>query len=190
MAALQLPKMTVDEYLAWAEGRPGRYELYAGRVYQMAPERAVHARIKYAVQTGLLNAIKRANLGCEMLPDGMTVRVDLHTAHEPDALVYCGPKLPPDTIEVPNPVIVVEVLSPSTRHIDAAVKLGGYSSIPSIFHDLIFDPDGRPTLHHERTGPDRFATQIVRGGTLRPDPPGLEVDLDPLHALAHESREV
>ena len=189
MAALQLPKMTVDEYLAWAEGRPGRYELYAGRVYQMAPERVVHARIKYAVQTVLLNAIKRANLSCEMLPDGMTVRVDRHTAHEPDALVYCGPKLPADAIEVPSPVIVVEVLSPSTRHVDAAAKLGGYSSIQSIWHYLILDPEGRPTLHHERTGPDTFVTRIVRGGVLRLDPPGLELDLDPLHALAEERRE-
>jgi Uma2 family endonuclease len=189
MAALPMPKMTVDEYLAWAEGRSGRYELYAGSVYQMTPERAVHARVKYAVQTALASGIKQANLNCEMLPDGMTVRVDRHTAHEPDALVYCGPKLPKAAIEVPNPVIVVEVLSPSTRHIDAAVKLGGYGSIQSICHYLIFDPEGRPTLHHERTGADTFVTRIVRGGMLRLDPPGLEIELDPLHALAEERRD-
>jgi Uma2 family endonuclease len=46
MAALSLPKMTVDEYLAWAEGRPGRYELYDGQIFQMAPERAQHASLK------------------------------------------------------------------------------------------------------------------------------------------------
>jgi hypothetical protein len=28
-----------------------------------------------------------------MLPDGMTVRIDETTAHEPDALVYCGERL-------------------------------------------------------------------------------------------------
>ena len=36
-------------------------------------------------------------------------------AHGPDALVYSGPELPDDANEVPNPVIVVEVASPSTR---------------------------------------------------------------------------
>jgi len=97
--------MTVDEYLAWAEGRPGRYELYGGEVFQMAPERAVHAELKFAVQLALREAINRAGLPCHMLPDGMTVRVDRYTAHEPDALVYRGPKLPNQAIEVPDPVM-------------------------------------------------------------------------------------
>ncbi|MEA2990445.1 MAG: hypothetical protein QOG83_3156, partial [Alphaproteobacteria bacterium] len=43
MSALTKTRLTVDEYLAWAEGRPGRYELYEGIVYAMTPERAVHA---------------------------------------------------------------------------------------------------------------------------------------------------
>src|SRR5713226_8592068 len=117
MTALPKHKMSVDEYLAWAEGQPGRFELYAGVVYAMTPERAGHAKVKYAVQTALLTGIRRARLPCHMLPDGMTVRVDHDTAHEPDALVYCGPELPEFAIEVPNPVIVVQVLSPSTRHV-------------------------------------------------------------------------
>ena len=121
--------MTVDEYLAWAEGRPGRHQLYAGVVYAMAPERAAHAATKYATQTALLAGIKRARLDCHMLPDGMTVRVNQHTAHEPDALVYCGPEVPGNSLEVPEPVIVVEVLSPSKRHVDASLKLVGYFSV-------------------------------------------------------------
>src|ERR1700731_4553119 len=98
MTALPNHRMTVDEYLAWAEDRPGRFELYAGIVYAMARERAGHAEVKYAVQTALLTAIRRAGLPCHMLPDGMTVRVDASTAFEPEALVYCGTKLPPSAI--------------------------------------------------------------------------------------------
>ena len=41
---------------------------------------------------------------------GMTVEVD--TDYEPDAVVNCGPPIPDDAIAAPNPVIVVEVLSP------------------------------------------------------------------------------
>lgn len=62
--------------------------MYAGMVYAMAPERAAHAKIKYATQTALLTATRRASPPCYILPDGMTVRVDRETAHEPDALVY------------------------------------------------------------------------------------------------------
>jgi Uma2 family endonuclease len=174
---IPLPKnrMTVDEYLAWAEGRPGRYELYAGVVYDMAPERTGHAEVKFATQAALLAGIRRANLPCHMLPDGITVRVDVDTAHEPDALVYCGEKLPSSAIEAPNPIIVVEVLSPSTRRIDASAKLAGYFRVASVRHYLIIDPERRLVIHHTRGEEDVIATRIVSGGMLKLDPPGIEI---------------
>src|SRR5262245_52410752 len=85
-------KMTVDEFLVWAEGQDGRWELYNGVPYAMAPERVGHGRVKFAVQTALRQGIRKAGLTCYMLPDGATVRVSPHVAHEPDALVYCGPE--------------------------------------------------------------------------------------------------
>lgn len=177
MNALPHHKMTVDQYLAWAEAQPGRYELYAGIVYAMTPERAGHARVKYAVQTSLLKGIGRAGLFCHMLPDGMTVRVDRDTAHEPDALVYCGQELPDSALEVPNPMIVVEVLSPSSRHIDASVKLAGYFRLPSVAHYLIVDPDKPLIIHHGRGAGDLILTRIWRDGAITLDPPGLELAL-------------
>ncbi len=175
MTALPKHRMTVDEYLAWAQGRPGRFELYAGVVHAMTPERAGHAKVKFAVQTVLRSAIQRAGLPCHMLPDGMTVRVDAHTAHEPDALVYCGEELPDSVVEVPNPMIVVEVLSPSTRHIDASAKLAGYFRIPHVHHYLIVDPDEHLVIHHARGEADMVATRVVRDGVVLFDPPGIEV---------------
>jgi Uma2 family endonuclease len=79
MAALSHHRMTVDEFLAWAEGRPGRYQLFNGIAYAMSPERAGHAEVKLAVTNALAAAISRAKLKCWVLPDGMTVRVDKHT---------------------------------------------------------------------------------------------------------------
>jgi Uma2 family endonuclease len=178
MTALPKHKMSVDEYLAWAEGQPGRFELYAGVVYAMAPERAEHAKIKYAVQTSLLNGIRLSRLPCHMLPDGMTVRVDEDTAHEPDALVYCGPELPGPAIEVPNPIIVVEVLSPSTRHVDASAKLAGYFRVPTVQHYLILDPSKRLVIHHARGERGEIVTKIVADGPLRLDPPGINIRLE------------
>src|SRR5688572_31146661 len=162
MLALPQHRMTVDEYLEWAEGRPGRYELYGGVVYAMAPERSRHADVKFAVQTALLAAIRRAGVPCHMLPDGMTIRIDEDTAYEPDALVYCGPKIPHSAIEVPNPLILVEVLSPSTRHIDASAKLAGYFSLASVAHYLIVDPDKPLVIHHARgEGETTIMTRIL-----------------------------
>ena len=54
----------------------------------LTPERVGYPTMKFAVQTVLRATIKRSGLPCHMLPDGMTVRVDAHTAHEPDALSH------------------------------------------------------------------------------------------------------
>jgi Uma2 family endonuclease len=176
------PNMTVDEFLQWAEGQEGRYELYHGQAYAMSPERSGHAEAKFAVQVALAEAIRKAGVPCHMLPDGMTVRISNDTAHEPDALVYCGPKLPADAVEVPNPIIVVEVLSPSTRRIDASAKLTGYFSLPSVHHYLIVDPGKPPLIHHQRQGNGTILTRLVSHGVVSIDPPGLQIQAESLFA--------
>jgi Uma2 family endonuclease len=176
--------MTVDEYLAWAAGQPGRFELYAGTVYAMAPERARHAEIKLALHMALVSAIRKRGLPCHVLPDGMTVRIDESTAHEPDGLVYCGPKLLASALEVPNPIIVAEVLSPTTRRIDASLKLAGYFRVPSVAHYLIVDPDQPLIIHHARGNNDTILTRIVREGTIALEPPGLDLALDDVYGVA------
>ena len=53
---------------------------------------------------------------------------------------------------------MVEVASPSTRKIDASLKLTGYFSLPSVQHYLIVDPDGPPVIHHRRQGDGTILT--------------------------------
>jgi len=182
MTALPQTRMTVDEYLAWAEERPGRYELRDGAVFAMSPESAGHAERKAAVHAALLAGIRARRLVCYALPDGMTVRIDDTTAYEPDALVYCGTKLPRSAVEVPNPVIVVEVLSPSTCHIDLSAKLADYFRLPSVVHYLIVDPEKPRIIHHARAGGDTILTRIVSEGSIRLDPPGLEIAVAEIYA--------
>ena len=116
-----------------------------------------------------------------MLPDGATARVDTHTAHEPDALVDCGPILPNHALEVPNPVIVVEVLSPSARRIDASAKFMGYFRLPNVRHYLIIDPDNPPIIHHHRRDDGSILSRIVAGGIIELDPPGIEIAMADLY---------
>lgn len=181
MPAQPKAKMTVDEFLAWAEDRPGRYELEDGEVIAMAPQRVQHAAVKFAVQAALGGAIRAAGAGCHMLPDGMTVRIDDATAYEPDALVYCGKRIAGDAIEVPNPVIVVEVLSPSTHYRDFGVKLAGYFQVASVQHYLILDPERRRLIHHRR-GEGLIETRVLGEGTLLLAPPGIEISIAELFA--------
>jgi Uma2 family endonuclease len=103
----------------------------------------------------------------------MTVRAGQRNAFEPDALVVCPPP-PQDAIEIPNPVIVVEVLSPSTAAVDHGAKLRGYLSVPSVMHYLILDADERTLTHHRRGQGDIIETRMLSEGLLRLDPPGIE----------------
>jgi Uma2 family endonuclease len=175
MTALAKQRMTVDEYLAWAMDHPGRYELFQGEVFAMSPETVGHASAKVAIYSGLAEGIRRRGLACHAVPDGITVRVDDATAYEPDAQVYCGEKLPPTALEVPSPVIVVEVLSPSTRRIDVSTKLSGYFRLPSVAHYLIVDLKQQVIVHHARGSGDAILTRIIRDGSIALDPPGLEL---------------
>jgi len=175
MTAVPNLRMTVDEYLAWAVEQPGRYELLDGSIVAMSPESLGHAERKGAVHAALLAAIRARGLPCHALPDGTTVRIDDATAYEPDAVVYCGEKHPPSAIELPNPVIIVEVLSPSMRHIDLSAKLADYFRLPSVAHYLIVDPDKPRIVHHARSAGDTILTRIVSDGSIRLDPPGLEL---------------
>jgi len=177
-------RMTVEEYFGWAQTRPGRFELVDGAVYEMSPESAGHAKTKAAVYVALMTAIRRHGASCHALPDGLTVRIDATTAYEPDAIVYCGEELPAESVEVPKPVIVVEVLSPTTRHIDLSVKLAGYLRVPSISHYLIVDPAQPMIIHHAREAGDAFMTRVVREGVIALDPPGIEISIAAVYEVA------
>jgi Uma2 family endonuclease len=182
MSTLAQRKMTVDEFLVWAEGREGRWELYNGVPYAMSPERMGHIETKVVVYLALRQAIRMAGVPCHAVADGAGVRISQHVMHGPDALVYCGRKLSTNALEVPNPVIIVEVASPSTRKFDDTVKLTGYFSLPSVHHYLIVDPEGPPVIHHRRQTDGTIIESSVREGTLTLSPPGIELSVAEMFA--------
>src|SRR6204780_3555575 len=174
MSDLAQSEMDADAFLTWAEGRQGRWELRDGQPVMMAPERALHALTKLSAHIALRDGVRRAGLPCRVFPDGMTVRITARTAFEPDALVVCPPPADLNTMEIPNPVVIVEVLSPSTAADDHGLKLDGYFSLPSVEHYLILDADRRVLIHHKRGQAGAIETRILRDGAVRFDPPGFD----------------
>ena len=175
----KLAKMTVEEYLLWVAEQPEmlRYELIDGTPVAMSPERARHAITKGEMYVALRSAVKAAGLDCTVFPDGMTVIIDDHTAYEPDVVVTCGQEIQGDDVVAPNPVIVVEVLSPSTGYVDLGTKLAGYFQIKSVRHYLILDPVKKVVTHHERGADGVITTHILQGSTITLTPPGIDVGL-------------
>jgi len=171
-----LPKhMTGDEFIAWAMEQPEgkHYELVAGEVVAMAPERVAHGRAKFRIARRFAEAIEQAKLPCEVFGDGMSVPIDETTIYEPDALVRCGPPLDDNATQVADPLILVEVVSPSSRKRDSGSKLEDYFRLSSVRHYLIVKTENRAIIHHQRDEAGVITTRIIRDGTLRLDPPGI-----------------
>jgi Uma2 family endonuclease len=178
-----LPRsLNVDAFLAWAEREEqGKYELIGGVVVMQQSQQWGHSKAKAAVYVAMLQAIDQSGLPYYVAIDGPTVRIDNHTAFVPDVLVAALPEQALDSLEIPNPVIVVEVLSPSTARVDATTKLRGYFEVPSVQHYLILDPEDRTITHHKR-GAGTIETRVVSAGALTLDPPGLELSLADIFA--------
>lgn len=176
--ALPTRRMTVDEFLAWSvRQEQGKYELIDGVVIMQQSQRWGHSKVKAEVYLVLRDAMAEAGVACYVAPDGPTVRISKHEAFVPDALVAPLPEPAWESLEVADPLIVVEVLSPSTARTDATTKLKGYFQVPSVQHYLIIDPEERTITHHKRARTGDVSTRIVRKGALPLKPPGIHVRL-------------
>jgi Uma2 family endonuclease len=178
MNAPTIKRMTVPEFLAWAETqKSGRYELFRGQIVAMAPERWEHVEAKQRAFRALETAIARAGIACQALIDGLAVVVDDETGYIPDALVNCGEPGAPDAMVAPRPVIVAEVLSPSTRNLDKTVKVADYFRVPSIAHYLIIDLGRWHVLHYRRQLDGTIMVAIIKDGEIVCSPPGIAIDV-------------
>ena len=177
-------RLSRADYRAWAAAQSrGRFERHSAVVVAMAPERVAHVRLKAAAWALLRDGIRANQLPCEALTGGMTVEIGEDDDYEPDAIVRCGVRLADDATTVPDPLIVVEVLSPSTSAIDRSVKLERYYRLPSVQHYLIIWTDRHRVVHHRRVG-DGVETTSRTDGAIRLDPPGLLFNVTALYAEA------
>ncbi len=176
-------RMSRDEYRRWAAAQPkGRFERIDGLVVAMAPERASHADCKALAWLALRQAVAAAGLPCHVYPDGMTVEVD-DSDFEPDAVLRCGEALPPDATVVPDPVVLVEVLSPTTRGGDLTRKLVAYFRLPSVQHYLVFWADRPQVIHHRRRDDGLgIDTRMMTAGEIVLDPPGVAITVEDVYA--------
>lgn len=168
--------MTREEFLAWvARQSSGRFERIDGVVVARAPERASHNLRKGAACDVLRHAVGKAQLAsCHVLGNGMTVQVE-NSDFRPDAILRCGSPLPGDATSVPDPLVLVEQLSPDSGTRD-------YFKLPSVRHYLIVRPDEQRIVHHSRMPNGEIATRIFASGEISLDPPGITLTVEAFYA--------
>ena len=166
MAQTRPKPMSLTQFLDWEERQSARHEFVDGAVVMMAGGTAAHDSIRLAIASTL--RAKLAGGRCRVHLDLKLVCPNGRSRY-PDVAVVCGPPDPKAT-QLADPVVLVEVLSPSTRASDYIVKSADYGSVPSVAVYLLVDPDERHI-------------DVVRriGGALLPpedeSPPGAVIDL-------------
>ena len=130
-------QMSVEEFLDFAESSEERYEYVDGELYQMTSTKFNHNVISYNLALGLGTLL--ADTDCQVLPV-QGVGAGEARFLIPDVVVVCGePQTEFDTRILLNPILVVEVTSPSSIDRDRGVKRDFYQSVDSIQAYLIVD---------------------------------------------------
>lgn len=134
---VQGPRMDKAAFLAWAEAREEPCELVGGRVVMMTRPMRAHALI-----TGNLFAMLRDRLdrGRWSVLVEFGVEGGPETLRYPDVVVEAvDPDLEGRTTSAP--LLIVEVLSPSTAAIDLGDKAAEYLRLPSLLAYLVVAQD-------------------------------------------------
>ena len=131
---------TVEEFLRFAEEKPGRYEYVAGRIFEMTSELVRHEMIV----TNLAAAFQTQLRGtpCWSFTSNMKLRLkggEDEIVYLPDVMIACGPFTQEalDASWVKDPCVIVEVISASTESIDRREKALTYRCIPSLEEYLV-----------------------------------------------------
>lgn len=168
---LDLASMDADAFLRWvAQEGDGDYELIDGRVFQMAAERNWHAVYKANVYYLLRQSAARAEADLKAFVDGPGVQIGERTVRVPDAVVNEGP-VDEDSLVVPAPVILVEIVSESSERRDHGSKLVEYFDLNTVLHYLIVLHDKQRVIWHHRKAPNAgVETEVLARGAITFDP--------------------
>jgi len=136
-------KISVDEYLEGEILSEIKHEYIDGEVYAMAGASTKHNLISSNTLYELKSQLKQNNSFCDVFSSDMKVKVnsDITTSfYYPDVMVCCENNKGDDHYQN-TPVIIVEVLSQSTRKNDYTTKMHHYFSIPSLQEYVLIEQD-------------------------------------------------
>lgn len=163
-------RMTEAEYLAFERASDIRHEYLDGHVYAMTGASRAHNLISTYTAASLINQLR--GRPCEVYASDMRVRVSATGLYTyPDVTVVCGnPQFADSALDtLLNPVLVIEVLSPSTESYDRGKKFQHYRQLESLREYVLISQDSLRV--------ERFLRQDD-GTWLLTDAAGLDASLE------------
>jgi Uma2 family endonuclease len=175
-------KISVEEYLEGEKISPVKHEYVYGEVYAMAGTSDNHNRIVRNLVTALSNHLSDSPR--EPFFGDIKVRVSPNVYYYPDVLVSCEEN-PENPYFRNQPVLIVEVISPSTREIDRREKLLFYQQMPSVREYAIVEQETMLVEIHRRQPDGRWITYFFnnddRDETLEFQAVSLKMTLDEIY---------
>ena len=163
MTALPRPPLiSVADYLAQEAAAEGKHEYLGGKVYAMAGAKNRHNQV--ALNFAVAMASRLRGQPCGPFNSDTKVRIQTSSGtrfYYPDGMVVCERNDEADTFQ-DHPVVVMEVLSESTRSNDEREKFEGYLLLPSLRVYLLVETE-RPEVTVYRRGDDGVTEVTVQG---------------------------
>ena len=179
MAEPAIRPMSLDEFLSWDDGTETRYELIGGFPLAMAPGLEGHALLVGRLLCRLEGPSRRRP--CNAQTEAGILHPDrADTFFVADIGVTCAPH---DRRRqyMQDPILLIEILSPSTERHDRRIKLPAYRRIATVQEILLLASDERYAELHRRDG-NVWLTELIRDeGTLALATAGIEISISELY---------
>ena len=140
-------KISVEDYLEREKMSPAKHEFVEGEVYAMAGTSDTHNLIAGEVYALLLSHLRGSK--CQPFFGEIKVRVTRNIYYYPDVLISCEEN-PEDPYFRNEPILIIEVTSPSTKDIDRREKLFFYQNMPSVQEYVVIDQHKMNVEVHRR----------------------------------------
>ncbi len=167
MAANPKPYHTLEEYFGMEKAGYARYEYWDGEIVCMSGGTKEHSRISGNLYYLLRNSIKGRN--CEAFTEGQAVKNHIPSGPPyfyPDASAVCG-KPEHHRLEgidlLVNPIVLVEVISPTSEKYDKDIKPIFYQQIPSLREYLIVAQDKPEVIHYSKLDNGEWVCETIIG---------------------------
>lgn len=138
---LPLQHLSLEAFLAWENEQPDRHEYHRGEYFCMVGGRRGHGRVIANLMRHLGNHFDASS--CQAFSENMKVQVGIDSILYPDVFVTCDKHFSATETVFTSPVVVIEVLSPSTQEYDRNAKFAIYRRLASLREYALIDPDTR-----------------------------------------------
>jgi Uma2 family endonuclease len=177
MSASVRTPMTLDEFLAWEERQELRYEFDGFAPVAMTGGTQEHNGISFNL-TGMLRERLRGKQ-CRAYGSDMKIEVAGRIRY-PDALVVCR-EYPRGTTVYPDPVVVFEVISPSTARTDRILKNQEYRDTPSVRYYVMLEQDFAGAMVFSRSDAKWVGVLVAGDGIISLPEIGVELPMAELY---------